>query len=54
MVRDEKVDFGGGAFTLLGVLKHPEAMAYRLPIEGIMYPGDACVCVCGGVILESR
>lgn len=22
MVRDEKVDFGGGAFALLGVLKH--------------------------------
>lgn len=43
MVRDEKVDFGGGAFTLLGVLKHPEGMAYRQAIEGIMHPGDACV-----------
>lgn len=47
MVRDEKVDFGGGAFALLGVLKHPEVMAYRQGIEGIMYPGDAW-CVWGG------
>lgn len=38
MVIDEKVDFGGGAFALLGVLEHSEATAYRQAIEGIMYP----------------
>lgn len=38
MVIDEKVDFGGGGFTLLGVLEHPEATAYRQAIEGVMHP----------------
>lgn len=39
MVIDEKADFGGGAFALLGVLEHLEAMAYKQAIEGVMHPG---------------
>lgn len=39
MVIDEKVGFGGGAFALLGVLEHPEDMAYKQAIEGVVHPG---------------
>lgn len=50
MVIDKKVDFGGDAFALLGVLEHPEAMAYKQATEGVDAPWNAG----GGVFLESQ